>query len=441
MRQIKAQYSLLALLLAIAATVIFPALGRVGLQSDEIMLADLARQFSSSGVSSVFDVHGTDFPGNFYAYLVSLTKNMFQLTDAFAVRLPSAIIIILLTLGMFQFRGQNETLNKSFLASLLFLSSYTVSALAYHANVITIMSLFFIFALSSLYHWTKRPSAEKAWYLITASACSAIFIGILSPVIILTIGIIFSFLQDTDKTSKAIKTLFMTAVGTAAAYIIVLFITNDKQSADNVLGIGQATYALEEYGKLHSFLAHTFFSIFPWSVPIIIALFWIACNPSWLRNKFLALSLFKQFGVVVFIISIPTLIAVNRLSLVMLLAAIYFNMPMISSFLLSQIHNHSVTWRITGGIFAALIASLAILFIATKAGFDISFTGFALTGISGWSIWSITLLFCILASLYTLWRNQRTIRFNNRYLYNIVILYLLAQILYKAFINPYLTVI
>lgn len=233
----------------------------------------------------------------------------------------------------------------------------------------------------------------------------------------------------------------MTAVGTAAAYIIVLFITNDKQSADNVLGIGQATYALEEYGKLHSFLVHTFFSIFPWSVPIIIALFWIACNPSWLRNKFLALSLFKQFGVVVFIISIPTLIAVNRLSLVMLLAAIYFNMPMISSFLLSQIHNHSVTWRITGGIFAALIASLAILFIATKAGFDISFTGFALTGISGWSIWSITLLFCILASLYTLWRNQRTIRFNNRYLYNIVILYLLAQILYKAFINPYLTVI
>ena len=161
MRQIKAQYSLLALLLAIAATVIFPALGRVGLQSDEIMLADLARQFSSSGVSSVFDVHGTDFPGNFYAYLVSLTKNMFQLTDAFAVRLPSAIIIILLTLGMFQFRGQNETLNKSFLASLLFLSSYTVSALAYHANVITIMSLFFIFALSSLYHWIKRPSAEK----------------------------------------------------------------------------------------------------------------------------------------------------------------------------------------------------------------------------------------------------------------------------------------
>ena len=93
MRQIKAQYSLLALLLAIAATVIFPALGRVGLQSDEIMLADLARQFSSSGVSSVFDGHGTDFPGNFYAYLVSLTKNMFQLTDAFAVRLPSAIII------------------------------------------------------------------------------------------------------------------------------------------------------------------------------------------------------------------------------------------------------------------------------------------------------------------------------------------------------------
>ena len=54
---------------------------------------------------------------------------------------------------------------------------------------------------------------------------------------------------------------------------------------------------------------------------------------------------------------------------------------------------------------------------------------------------SVLLLSAIVVSLYTLTRNQRTIRFNNRYLYNIVILYLLAQILYKVYINPYLTAI
>lgn len=63
---------------------------------------------------------------------------------------------------------------------------------------------------------------------------------------------------------------------------------------------------------------------------------------------------------------------------------------------------------------------------------------------SGGGVWStgvVLLLSAIVVSLYTLTRNQRTIRFNNRYLYNIVILYLLAQILYKVYINPYLTAI
>ena len=275
--------------------------------------------------------------------------------------------------------------------------------------------------------------------MVAATACSAIFIGLIAPVTIFAIGIIFLMLQENRKFSRAIKIFLMIAAATIIAYLIVLFITNDRQSADNVLGIRQATCPLEEYGKLHSFIGHTVFSIFPWSVPIIVALGWIVCNPSWLRNKFLALSLFKQFGVLVFIISIPTLIAVNRLSLVMLLASIYFNMPIISSFLLSQIHNHSVTWRITGGIFAALIALLALMFIAANSGISTGFTGMAMTHTQEWSVWNISLLCCIAVSLYTLWRNQRTIRFNNRYLYNIVILYLLAQILYKAFINPYLT--
>ena len=405
MQQVKAQYSLLALLLATTIAVIFPALGRVGLQPDELLIADLSRQFSSSGVNSVFDGYGTDFPGNFYAYLVSLIQNSLYLPDTLAVRLPSAVIITLLTLGLF----------------------------------VTIMALFFIFSLSALYHWIKQPSGEKGWWLIAATACSAIFIGLIAPVTIFAIGIIFLLLQENRKFSRAIKISLMIAAATIIAYLIVLFITNDRQSADNVLGIRQATCPLEEYGKLHSFIGHTVFSIFPWSVPIIVALGWIVCNPSWLRNKFLALSLFKQFGVLVFIISIPTLIAVNRLSLVMLLASIYFNMPIISSFLLSQIHNHSVTWRITGGIFAALIALLALMFIAANSGISTGFTGMAMTHTQEWSVWNISLLCCIAVSLYTLWRNQRTIRFNNRYLYNIVILYLLAQILYKAFINPYLT--
>ena len=99
----KVENSLSVLLAATAIIVIFPVLGRVEPQPDEILIANLARQFSSSGISSVFDGHGSDFPINFYSYLVSLTMNLWNLPDTYSVRLPSAIIITLLTTGMFLF--------------------------------------------------------------------------------------------------------------------------------------------------------------------------------------------------------------------------------------------------------------------------------------------------------------------------------------------------
>ena len=83
----------------------------------------------------------------------------------------------------------------------------------------------------------------------------------------------------------------------------------------------------------------------------------------------------------------------------------------------------------------------AVLDVAVS-GVDICILGYAFRPEGGvWSTGVVLLLSAIVVSLYTLTRNQRTIRFNNRYLYNIVILYLLAQILYKVYINPYLTAI
>ena len=81
-------------------------------------------------------------------------------------------------------------------------------------------------------------------------------------------------------------------------------------------------------------------------------------------------------------------------------------------------------------------------YVAAVSGVGFCILGYAFRPEGGvWSTGVVLLLSAIVVSLYTLTRNQRTIRFNNRYLYNIVILYLLAQILYKVYINPYLTVI
>jgi len=438
MAKFKAKDSLFVLLLLTAVVIIFPPLGRVPLQPDEIVLSTLAEKFAKLGIGSVFTDTSADFLSNFYAYIVSVCHNNLDISDTLAVRLPSAVIILLLTLGLYQFCDRRDKLSHSFLAALLFISSYLVSSLAYRASTVSLIALPFIFSLSAVYHWTKSPNLNKTYLLIITTLFTSIFMGILGPVAVWIMGIILLLMQESRKIWQYLRLTANIAVGTVAAYVMIVFITNDTTIATSILGVEQVTESLSEYSKLEIFIRHIVFSIFPWSIPIIIGLFWITANPSWIRRQFLSLNFFRQFGVILFLLAIPTFFAFNRLSLVMLLVAIFFNMSVISSFILSQIHNHTISWRITGSLFGLLIAIFAGMFVALHFGVSIEMFGYRMPPFSDWSVWSILLLVSIAVSLYTLSRNQRTIHLNNRYLYNIVILYILAQLLYKGFVNPYL---
>lgn len=438
MAKFKAKDSLFVLLLVTAVVIIFPPLGRVPLQPDEIVLSTLAEKFAKLGIGSVFTDTGADFLSNFYAYIVSVCHNNLDISDTLAVRLPSAVIILLLTLGLYQFCDRRDKLSHSFLAALLFISSYLVSSLAYRASTVSLIALPFIFSLSAVYHWTKSPNLNKTYLLIITTLFTSIFMGILGPVAVWIMGIILLLMQQSRKIWQYLRLTANIAVGTVVAYVMIVFITNDTTIATSILGVEQVTESLSEYSKLEIFIRHIVFSIFPWSIPIIIGLFWITANPSWIRRQFLSLNFFRQFGVILFLLAIPTFFAFNRLSLVMLLVAIFFNMSVISSFILSQIHNHTISWRITGSLFGLLIAIFAGMFVALHFGVSIEMFGYRMPPFSDWSVWSILLLVSIAVSLYTLSRNQRTIHLNNRYLYNIVILYILAQLLYKGFVNPYL---
>lgn len=438
MAKFKAKDSLFVLLLVTAVVIIFPPLGRVPLQPDEIVLSTLAEKFAKLGIGSVFTDTGADFLSNFYAYIVSVCHNNLDISDTLAVRLPSAVIILLLTLGLYQFCDRRDKLSHSFLAALLFISSYLVSSLAYRASTVSLIALPFIFSLSAVYHWTKSPNLNKTYLLIITTLFTSIFMGILGPVAVWIMGIILLLMQQSRKIWQYLRLTANIAVGTVAAYVMIVFITNDTTIATSILGVEQVTESLSEYSKLEIFIRHIVFSIFPWSIPIIIGLFWITANPSWICRQFLSLNFFRQFGVILFLLAIPTFFAFNRLSLVMLLVAIFFNMSVISSFILSQIHNHTISWRITGSLFGLLIAIFAGMFVALHFGVSIEMFGYRMPPFSDWSVWSILLLVSIAVSLYTLSRNQRTIHLNNRYLYNIVILYILAQLLYKGFVNPYL---
>ena len=436
MLKIKAENSLLLLLIASVGIVFFPFLGvkELGLQEDNLL--DLARQFASSGVSSVFDENGTDFPKNFYAYLVSIILNTFDFSESVAVRLPAAVIMALLTLGMFRFRGVDEKMSKAFLASLLFMSSYSVGALAFNANVVPVIALALVCALSAIYHWVKLPTKTKFYIAILATSCTAIFMGVMGPIIVLAVGLCFMIIQENHGWQRFVVLALIPVIAVALAYGTLIFVTNDEKSAANVLGIQQITASMSQYNNWKLFLGQIFFSIFPWSIPIAVAILWIVTHPAWLKSNFLALTLFKQFGVIVFIIGIPSFVMFNRLSVIMLLAAVYFNMPIISSFLLSQIHNHSVTWKVTGSFFSAIIAAGVAVYVCALYGVDMSAFGIVFAAQPQWGVVNVAIMSGIVVCLYHLWRSRRLIKFNNRYLYNIVVLYILAQMLYRGYVVP-----
>ncbi len=99
-----------------------------------------------------------------------------------------------------------------------------------------------------------------------------------------------------------------------------------------------------------------------------------------------------------------------------------------------------MTWRITGLVFSAVITVILCIYAATLLGVTADYFSFEFARVQTWSVGNVAIIVAIIVCLYHLWRNQRSIKFNNRYLYNIVVLYLLAQMLYVGFINPYLEI-
>ena len=91
MKKVNPEYSLLVLLMALSALVVYLPLGAVGLCGDEEEILGIARGLSDSGFGSLLTPHNAgNFATSFYAYLVSVSINVFGYPATLAVRIPAA---------------------------------------------------------------------------------------------------------------------------------------------------------------------------------------------------------------------------------------------------------------------------------------------------------------------------------------------------------------
>lgn len=438
--------ALLIFLAGLVALLIFPILGNAALNGVEMrMQAAIADGEAIGNLGNIFGTRSEIFHAA-YLYLVELLDGLLPgPCNAFIIRLPGAAIVMTMTLCLFRFDGDFERLNASFLASLLFLSATIIIEMTYSASPTLLPTSLFIFAMMSLYHWLHHGTRRYFWLVVFSSAIATMLIGITAPVSMAIMAYTFIAASDCRAYSRYIVITTALVISCAAAFFAIYVLTGNAETARCIFHL---SHQFEPTGSIGDNMAYIFLSyvvlgIFPWSIPILLSLPWLARKSHRLVGIFRKLTLLQRFGVIIFLFSLPMMLFGSELSNILLITSIFFNMPLIGKYLMLQFKHHPSVWRITGAVCASIIGLGTCTFVAVNLHDTSAATPVWLSDISdfltmpdGWSRWCIFITAMIFVTLYTLWRSVREIGRNNRYLYSFITLYLLAVTLVVGYIAP-----
>ena len=429
--------ALLIFLAAVVSLIIFPVLGNASATAVETTMLDALSHSGGPGeLGSIFKSSGNIFTAA-YLHLVELIGGLFpQISQLLLLRLPGALVVLVMTLCLFRFDGGFDRLNASFLASLLFLSCAIIVDITFHASAILIPASLFIFAMMSLYHWLHHGTRRYFGLVVLSSAISTTIIGATAPLSMAIMAYTFiaaSQLKAYKRYAVITAALLLSCV---VAFLAIYVLVGDSSVAMGIFRLSHQLEPVESIGHSMTrvFVQYVVVGIFPWSIPLILSFPWLLRNPRKLLRHFINLSLLQRYGIIIFLFSLPMLLFSTALSGILLIVSLFFNMPLIGKYLLLQFNQHPSVWRITGAICATIVGIGTCAFVAVNTGvnmpaeFDFMQLG------NGWSKWCVFITAMIFVSMYTLWRSVREIGHNNRFLYNIIMLYLFAVALAIGYI-------
>ncbi|MGN1245205.1 MAG: hypothetical protein ACI4UN_01100 [Muribaculaceae bacterium] len=443
-KHLSTDIALLIFLAGVVSLIIFPILGNAALNGVELrMLSAIADGDQVGNLGNIFNSRSEIFY-TAYQYLVELIGGLLPgLGDAFTVRLPGAAIVMTMTLCLFRFDGDFERLNASFLASLLFLSTTIVVEATFSASPVLLPAALFIFAMMSLYHWLHHGTRRYFWLVTFSTALATMLIGVTAPVSMAIMAYTFIAASDLRAYRRYAVITAALVASCAAAFFAIYVLTGNSATAWCIFHLQHQFASTGSIGDnmAYIFLSYVVLGIFPWSIPLLLSLPRLAGKMGRLVGIFRNLTLLQRFGVIIFVFSLPMMLFGTALSNILLLTSVFFNMPLIGKYLLLQFKHHPSVWRITGAVCASIIGLGVCGFVlvnmhatAEVAKEWLGAVGDFLTMPGGWTPWCNVLTGMIFVSLYTLWRSVREIGHNNRYLYNIITLYLLAVTLTVGYI-------
>lgn len=440
--KVSTDIALFVFLSIIVAAIIFPVLDNMPLTGEErAMLESIVTGKGAGPLASIFDDESNIFV-EAYLHIAMLIRGLFpMLGGTFAMRLPGALSVATLTLSLFRFGGSIDRYSSSFLASLLFLSSALVMQMTFNVSVVVLPAALFIFALMSLYHWLHHPVKRTFWLVVFSTAIATVIVGATAPISIALLA--YTFLLASRKRAFRPFATITTALLLAgiAAFLIIYVIVGDTATAWAIFDIRQQLdIAANPASSLGLFASYVVLAIFPWSIPLVLALPRIVRNPGTIYHKFLDLPLLQRYSLIIFLFSLPFFFFDTDLSLMLLIASIFFNMTLIGRYLLMQSSRSYKAWKVAGFAFASLLVILLAAFVTLRAGVEIPLGTRHIALTSHTDAWCWTLVAFMALGIYTLWRNAREIGNNNRYIYNIIFLYIVATVTYIGYVAGRLTV-
>ena len=357
-----------------------------------------------------------------------------MIDDVVALRLPGALAVMALTLCLFRFGGSIDRYSSSFLASLLFLSSALVMRLTFRASEVVLPAALFIFALMSIYHWLRLGGRRTFWLVVFSAAIATVLIGATAPIALALMAYVFLLASRPCAVRRFASVTAALLLACFSAFLIIYVLVGDTATAMSIFDIRQQLAEVPgDISMVHVFVNYIVFAIFPWSIPIIISLPWIMRRPGNVYRRFLGLPLLQRYSIIIFLFSLPFMLFVTDLTVGLLLASVYLNMPLIWGYLLMKSGRHDMLWRVAVFDFAAVVAVLlaAYVLLARVPAFGAA-VGVSLT--SGAGAWSMVLVAAAFFGIYTLWRNARTIGQNNRFLYNVIFLYITTAVIITGYV-------
>lgn len=440
---ISAYIALLVVLLAIIVLYVVPVLAVNPASDSELRLLGLVNEMRGCNIESIFsNTLNADIATRCHAYIVNLLTSVFPYAGTmFMLRLPSASIVATLTLCLFRFDGTYDNLNSSFLSAMLFLTTAFVNVFCFNATPLMLSAATMILSLIALYHWMRRCSKRNSSLLAFATAASTFLIGFMALLTICLLGTVICSLKKVNRAKSAFRLVAIIIMAFIIETAFVFIITGDIGVALSVFSSTSVltTSFLEGGNVLLSLLFFILITMFPWSVPIVFNSVWILRNIKSLVAKISSLQLLQRFGLMVLAISLPAFLFMSNFSFILLVATIFFNMPLIGKTLLAQLASNPQIWQRTGFVSAMIIALFAFVYVLTNFGIEIPLLNRYYTP-TGWNAWKIMVIAAIAISIYTLWRNNRCLSQNRRYFYNIIWLYLLMQNLFIGAILPGLAI-